>query len=188
MDKLIFCLFVSVLPVIGFAELTALSDEDLSGTTGASGIEVDIDISNVELTYSYQNNENPNENFWVVGADPGGDLGRINGITLDVISTDDGSALAIGMPETIELSNYNTGDYYIAHPNTAPNTAAPFIDTDPSDGATNEGIAVSEQRKLIGLRWNAPIGLTTGNSAIDNFDYSSELIRMTGHVLVFGAQ
>lgn len=205
MKAFISTFFIATLSFAASAELVQLEDENLESISAqSSGLTIDIDISDLAFTYSYQNNQNASENYWVMGSNTGsGDVAvrsdpsdasstvgsgagvvRINGITVDIGALPDNAAIpaiAIGLPSTIELNRVNTGDYYIAH-------------TNPSDAETPP-IAVNPttDRKLIGLKWNTPPPLdfaaggqsgTAVNNVINN-NFTANTLQMDGQIYIF---
>ena len=180
------------------AELQALESEDLQEIAAQTGITLDVDLSDVGLTYNYTNPQNPNETYWIAGANagsgadavkrtptdtspPGSGAGllQVNGITIDVADYPGVSAaVAIGAPSEIRLNRVNTGDYYVAHPGV--NANSPPIVNDTID------------RKLIGLKWNTPpaldfsaAGQGAAASSVTGRDFSNDIINMSGRVLIF---
>jgi hypothetical protein len=187
---------ISLFSYVASAELIQLEGEVLESVSAQAGLTIDVDISDLEFSYNYQNNQNPNEDYWVTGANTGSGstavdglgLGegvvKFNGLTVDVGALPDNaaiSAISIGLPVTVELNRVNTGDYYIAHPNTSDPDSPPIAVNPATD------------RKLIGLKWNTPpplnfaVGGQSGaavTNVIEN-DFTSNLLQLDGQIYIF---
>jgi hypothetical protein len=204
MKAFISTVFIASLSVDAVAELVQLEEKSLESVSAQAGLTIDIDISDLEFTYSYQNNENSGENYWVMGSNTGsGDLAvastpgdvattvgsgdgvvKFNGLTVDVGVLPDNaaiSAISIGLPVTVELNRVNTGDYYIAHPNTSDPDSPPIAVNPATD------------RKLIGLKWNTPPPLNfaaggQSGAAVTNVienDFTSNPLQLDGKIYIF---
>lgn len=172
-------ILLCIFPFISFAELIQLSDEDLSKEAAQKSLEIDIDLSNVSFVYNYKNNANPNEQFWISGADTSGDLVQIKGITVDIADLPGQSkgAIIIGAPSEIRLSNVKTGDYYITRGTSADPNAPP----DPTTITTNNN------RKLFGLSWNTNIGIDfpeAGAASVESHTFVNAPFQAGGNIVI----
>lgn len=181
------------LSCISNAELVEISDESLSEVSGQNtGLTIDIDVTGVEFQYSYQNNDNPNEDYWVVGKDTGpvvstvapgsgASIARISGIDIDIVNFPTGEGgLIVGVPRTVQINKVNTGDYFIADETVA---GQPPADADISETTGNR------DRKLFGLKWNTPIqfGFTSAGASansVKNYNFTNDMFHGSGQVII----
>lgn len=181
------------------SDLKPLDDSELANSTAQAGLEIDLDLSDIGIIYSYSNAENNNADmrYWTTAANAGsgddavganlgsGDgLAQLLGITLDVIDIpgEAGGAIAIGLPSEVKLNRVNVGDYYVTRPGPDPDNSPPPADE----------VAVPTNRKLFGVKLNTPPSLDfsgTGQEILAapvlNKNFSADSIKMSGQVLIF---
>lgn len=179
LTRLCYITLISLFSTPIHAELLLLDDDSLADTSARSGLTIDIDLSGVSFVYNYKNNGNPNEEFWISAANTGGDLVEIKGVTVDVAAVPGiGSAIALGAPSDINLSNVNTGDYFIARPNAS----------DPNSPSKPSDIVSSSNRKLFGLAWNTNIGIDfpeAGAASVESHTFENAPFQAAGSLLIF---
>lgn len=191
---IVLTVFVLVsLPCISLAELAPLSDANLANLSGQEGISLDINLDDLRFQYSYQNNENTNESNWVVGKNTGPisstvapgagpSINRINGIDIDVVSLVGGVAgISIGIPTSVQINRYNTGDYFVADPGSDTNSPPTDAEISQSSG--------DKDRKIFGLKWNTPVefGFAAAGAAanpVKNYNFTNDVFRGSGSILI----